>query len=209
MRVPSIEDLHGDAFDELVLLRHEELVAFAGEYYWRRRNWFTRLHYAATLISLAAIPYTFWKLSPSIGSASAQLGIAFVAFLAVLLPLHELLHALGYLAVGARDLRWNWSRQGMAVYVLAHRDVVRAKPFVFVAALPFVVINTALVASTFAWPQYAIALLTALFLHTSGCAGDWALLNFLLVHRGRDVYTYDDAVAGQTFFFARRAAPSS
>jgi hypothetical protein len=209
MRTPSIEDLHGAGFDELAMLRHQELVVFAREYYWQRKTWFTRMHYAAVLVTLAAIPVALWRIAPSLGSASAQFGIAFAAFLALLLPVHELLHAIAYRLIGARDLRWNWSRQGLAVYVLAHRDVVRARPFVFVALVPFVVINAALIACTVAWPQYALAFLIALFLHVSGCAGDWALLNFLLLHRMRDVYTYDDAIARHTLFFARRESSLS
>lgn len=204
-RIPTIEELHSEEYEQLANLRHADLVDFAAQYFFKRKSWFTRLHHVASLLTLAALVYATWATQPGVDRWLTQFGLGVVAFLFVLLPLHEALHALGYRLAGARHLRWNWTRRGLAVYVLAHRDVVAARPFVFVAMLPFLAINAALIAATLWEPRHAVALLSMLLLHIGGSAGDWALLNFLLANRRRDVYTYDDADAGETFFFASRS----
>jgi hypothetical protein len=48
-----------------------------------------------------------------------------------------------------------------------------------------------------------VAVLAALGLHTAGTSGDWALLNYLWLHRERRILTYDDAELGETYFFER------
>jgi hypothetical protein len=204
---PSVEELHSDRFEQLVMLRHHDLVEFAAQYFLQRTSWLTRLHHGASIAAVIALMYATFRLPP-VGGWILQFAAGAVSFIVVLLPLHELLHAAAYRAVGARHLRWNWTRKGFAVYVLAHRDVVHARPFVFVALVPFVVINAALIAGAMAFPSYAVGLVSALLLHIGGTAGDFALLNFLLEHRTRDVYTYDDGDTGETFFFARRSEDS-
>jgi hypothetical protein len=45
--------------------------------------------------------------------------------------------------------------------------------------------------------------LGALWLHTAGCAGDFALVNFLYKHRRKALVTYDDVETARSFFYAR------
>jgi hypothetical protein len=209
MPPPTIAELESPAFERLVLLRHPDLVDFAAEYFWRRPSWLIRAHHAVSisvLIALIVVAFRSWRgFTPFM----LQLSVACVLFIALLLPLHEVLHAFAYRIVGARDLRWNWSRRGFAVFVLAHRDVVAARPFVFVALTPFVVINAALIAGALVVPRYAVAWLVLLLFHTAGTSGDFALLNFLLGHRGRAVYTFDDAETQETGFYAAAPAESA
>lgn len=201
---PTIDELHSGAFEELAHLKHKEIALFAAEWFWRRPSNFVRVHHALSLLTLAAVVVVSFATWRGLSSWLASLGVAFVAFLVVVLPFHEALHAVAYRAVGARSLRWSWAARGLAVYVLAHRQVVAQRDFVIVAMAPFAVINTLLVVAAALWPEYAVAILLLLLLHIGGTAGDWALLNFLRPHRGRDVFTYDDGDTGETYFFARR-----
>lgn len=200
---PTIDELHSDAYEELARLRHKEIATFAAEWFWRRPSTFVRLHHATSLAVLAGVVGASFFLWRGVGDWFASLGIAFVGFIVVVLPLHEAIHAAAYRAVGARAIRWSWTSRGLAVYVLAHREVVGRRDFTIVALAPFVTINAMLLAGAVVWRQQSVAILLLLLLHIGGTAGDWALLNFFAVHRDREVFTYDDGDTGETFFFAR------
>jgi hypothetical protein len=105
--------------------------------------------------------------------------------------------------VGARDIRWDYSPRMLAVWVIAHRFVANARAFTFVALAPFVLINAALIAGAIVWPAFAVFLLFVLLWHLHGSSGDWALLNFVWLHRDRGFWTWDDADAGRSWFYGR------
>ena len=189
-------------FSLIAEIRHEQLAEFAREWFLHRGSWLTRVHHAFSIATIVAIIAT--AVVQGIGwRVSTQIACAFVAMLFPILPIHEGLHDLAYRAIGARDLRWAISWRMLAAYVMAHRFVATARPFIVVALAPFVVINALLIAGAFIRTQYAIFSLTLLLLHLAGTSGDWAMLNFLWHHRGREVVTFDDADAGLTYFYAR------
>lgn len=72
-----------------------------------------------------------------------------------------------------------------------------------VALAPFVAITIVLAGVALAFPSLRPITLGALLLHTGGTSGDWALLNFMRLHRGGEVYTYDDAETGTSYFYRR------
>lgn len=104
--------------------------------------------------------------------------------------------------MGARDIRWDYSARMLAVWVIAHRFVAGTRAFLIVALAPFVVLNSSLIAAAVAFPQFAVLSLFVLLWHLHGTAGDWALLNFVWLHRARGFWTYDDAAAGKSYFFS-------
>jgi hypothetical protein len=198
---PSPESVSRDC-SLIAEIRHERLVEFAREWFLHRGSWLTRVHHACSIATTVAIIATVVVQGLS-WSVTTQLALAFVALLFPILPLHEGLHDLAYRAIGARDLRWAISWRMFAAYVMAHRFVATARPFVVVALAPFAVINALLAGGAMLWTRYAVFFLTLLLLHLAGTSGDWAMLNFLWHHRGRDVVTFDDAEAGVTYFYGR------
>jgi hypothetical protein len=48
-----------------------------------------------------------------------------------------------------------------------------------------------------------IPALGLLMVHTAATSGDWAILNYLWLHRGKGVYTYDDAANGTSYFYEK------
>jgi hypothetical protein len=40
-----------------------------------------------------------------------------------------------------------------------------------------------------------------LFVHSTMCAGDFAMLNFYYINRKRNIYTWDDADAREAYFY--------
>lgn len=184
-------------------MTHASLAEFVVEYFLRRRSWLTHAHHAMTVVTVAAIVFVAmrgvrpWKL------VVLDFFLALAALFVVILPIHEFLHAAAYRLSGARDIRWDYSLRMAAVWVTAHRFVATAKPFVFVALAPFVVINALLIAGAMLFPKAAVFLLFVLLWHLHGSIGDWSLLNFIWLNRERGFWTFDDAEAGKSYFYGR------
>ena len=178
---------------------HAELIGFVVHWFFRRRSWLTHAHHAMSIATLLAIIAT----CRSILGCLADLLLALVALLVIVLPLHEALHAVAYWFTGARDVRWDYSLRMAAVWVIAHRFVTGTRAFIFVALAPFVVINALLIAGAVLWPARASLLLFVLLWHLHGSIGDWSLLNFVWMHRGRGFVTFDDADEGRSYFWLR------
>jgi hypothetical protein len=199
----SIDELGSGEYVLLGELTHASLAEFVVEYFLRRPTWLTRAHHAMSLVTFAAIVVVAIRQSHSWLDCLGTFGLSLLALFVVVLPVHEVVHAIAYRLAGARDIRWDYSARVLAVWVIAHRFVADARAFVFVALAPFVVINTLLIASSIAWPGIALFLLFVLLWHLHGSSGDWSLLNFVWLHRKRGVWTYDDADAGRSWFYGR------
>ena len=184
-------------------MTHASLAEFVIEYFLRKTSWLTRLHHAMTVATVAAAVFVAITTRRPLTWCLAEFVLALVALFLVILPIHELLHAVAYRLSGARDIRWDYSWRMAAVWVTAHRFVVTARPFVFVALAPFILINAALIVAAIVFPKLAVFLLFVLLWHLHGCIGDWSLLNFIWLHRERGFWTFDDAEAGKSYFFGR------
>ncbi|HUP48220.1 MAG TPA: DUF3267 domain-containing protein [Thermoanaerobaculia bacterium] len=199
---PSIEELRGPAFELLDEFRHDDVVSFVARWFFDRPSWITRLNLALSLAALAAVFVTAGLLRVPFLQALAQFGLGVIVMAVVVLPLHEALHAAAYRMTGARRIRWRILWKYVAAYVVAERFVAGARAFFFVALVPFVVITPALIALAVAFPRWGVLWLTVLLLHTAGVSGDWALMNYYWTHRGREIFTFDEA--GQAYFYVRK-----
>jgi hypothetical protein len=197
------EDLADAGYELTGELTHATLIEFVVEYFLRRPSWLTWLHHSMSVVTLLVAVAIAWQHGRGFLRPLGEFGLAFLAMLVILLPLHEALHAVAYRLIGARDIRWGYSLRMMAVWVIAHRFVADTRGFVFVALAPFVLINGLLLVLAIAFPERAVFFLFLLLWHLHGCAGDWGLLNFVWLTRERGFRTYDDAVSGKSFFFGR------
>ena len=199
----TAEELAGPEYALVAEMTHQKMLDFVIEYFLRRTSWLTRLHHALSIATFVAILIAAWMTGRSFLAALGDFALAFLALFLVILPLHELLHALAYRLVGARDIRWDYSLRMAAVWVIAHRFVATTRPFIIVALAPFVVLNAALIVGAIAFPRLAVFLLWLLLWHLHGAIGDWSLLNFIWLHRERGFWTYDDAATGRSYFYGR------
>jgi len=134
----------------------------------------------------------------------ARLGLGFFVFFLLLLPLHELIHGMAYKLAGAKTVSYHADWRRLTFYAAADRFVASTREFYGVALAPFAIINAGLLlAYGLAEPPLTWVCLGALWLHTGGCAGDFALVNFLYRHRHKALVTYDDVGAAKSFFYAR------
>jgi len=126
----------------------------------------------------------------------------------IILPLviaipHEFLHIIPYFLAGARNIRIgaNWSQYYF--YVTSHLHPVGPAVFITVALTPFLVISALLIylIVIIDSPLWSWSLLCTLFMHTTMCAGDFALINFYWLNRGKKIITWDDAEKKESYFY--------
>jgi len=128
--------------------------------------------------------------------------LGFIIFPVLLIPVHEFLHVIPFWLTGAKRIRAGADLKQYIFYVTAHRHVITAGQFRFVALVPFLIITFSLIALIIFLPElWKWSLSILLFVHTTMCAGDFAMLNFYLINRHRKIYTWDDADEKMAYFY--------
>ncbi|MDO1447717.1 DUF3267 domain-containing protein [Rhodocytophaga aerolata] len=128
----------------------------------------------------------------------------FAAFLLlILLPFHELIHAVTYKYFGAANIRFLFSLKPPAIFTCAHLLVINLIEVIWLAALPCVVISLLLVASAFFVPAYRLFFGWALIVHAFCCLGDMILISYAQKNRHKPIYNFDDLTEGKSYFFER------
>ena len=118
--------------------------------------------------------------------------LGFIVLPLLIIVLHEIIHIIPLLALGIKNIRASIELKQYMVLVTTHKRVLSDKYYYFIAILPFVVINTAIIILMFHTPliwQYTLSAL--LFMHTTCCIGDIILIASCK-KLGRDIYTWDD-----------------
>jgi len=118
------------------------------------------------------------------------------------IPVHEMLHIIPYYISGARKIRVGMDLKQYLFYVTAHRYVATPLQFRIVAIVPFLLITISLIFLILTMPGlWKWSLSVFLFIHTTMCAGDFALLNFYSTKKGRKIFTWDDADKKIAYFY--------
>ncbi|WP_247233496.1 DUF3267 domain-containing protein [Telluribacter sp. SYSU D00476] len=144
---------------------------------------------------------TMLKAGEFIMSPLWQVALAFVLFFAVVLPVHEAIHALVFKYLGARKVGFGHSLKSLMVYSYAQRFVMTLRENALVAAMPFIVISSLLIILLAAVPGLRILWFLLLILHSVGCLGDFMLIRYSYRNQDRLMYTYDDLDERRTYFF--------
>jgi len=103
-----------------------------------------------------------------------QIGWAILFSLTALIILHELIHALAYLAVGARKISFGTVLRKFIFFAIADRQVINARSFHFVALMPFLIVKIVCLIGIFHFygNQFDYFFLTVMCLHSLFCAGE-------------------------------------
>ena len=136
------------------------------------------------------------------------LGMGVLFSFTVLIVLHELLHAIAYLLVGAKKLSFGMNLRKFMFYVQADKKVLNYKQFMFVALAPAVVVGfVSLAGAIFFYGQPLYYFFMILFgLHGLFCGGDFGLLCFFENRKDDEIYTFDVKSEGKTYFYKRKTA---
>lgn len=128
-------------------------------------------------------------------------GLAFC--FTVLIISHELLHALAYKLVGAKQVYFGANLSQFLFYAASDGEKFSGRQFRFIALFPFLTVLAAGVVCLITLPQYFLFTLTALFIHSVFCGGDFAVLNYINQYDLDEVYTFDVKEKKETYFYQR------
>jgi hypothetical protein len=155
---------------------------------------------ASTVLSVVFWPGLIFNLQEPQVLKGLLTGTVLIPLL--LVPLHEGLHLVPFRLAGARDIRLGADlRQGM-IYITAHRFVTGKRLLAFVAMTPFAVVTAGLITAIAlcpVWWQWVLSI--ALFVHTTMCAGDAAMMTYTGSLGGKEVFTWDDADRLEAYFY--------
>lgn len=204
---PTIEELEDSSgYSKELTLRYSDIAHFVVDRLLTASLpmillWIVLL--AAAILSAVFWPGLIFKLQEPQILKGLLTGTVLIPLL--LVPLHEVLHLVPFRLAGARDIRMGSDfRQGI-IYITAHRFVTGKRLLAFVAMTPFTVITAGLITSIAlcpVWWQWVISI--SLFVHTTMCAGDAAMLTYTNSFKGKEVYTWDDADLMEAYFYIPR-----
>jgi hypothetical protein len=203
MRSEQTAPVIPDGYEVHYRLAHHEMVPFVQQQLRSISNPFTAGYWLVNIILLLGIGWliAYRPVTVSVAISKSSLGIV-IFFL--LIPLHELIHGLAYKMCGAKTVSYHAAPRKLMFYALADRHVIGYRKFMVVAFSPFVIITSVLCVFIFtlggSWPW---TVWTGLLMHTSGCAGDFALAAYFFDQRKRLPLTYDLKDEGITIFLRR------
>jgi len=200
----KVEDLDNEAKYRLIAsVSYDELIPFIFDWI-RRKSVLMTIFWSFCVIFLAVALRIRFNIAGYYPFREVFLHscLGFIVFPILCIPVHELLHIIPYWLSGARNIRVGMDLKQYLFYVTAHRHVASPLQFRFVAIVPFIIITSGTIVLIFLTPGlWKWSLSAFLLAHTTMCAGDFALLNFYHLRRGRNVYTWDDADLKTAYFY--------
>ena len=201
LRVEDLEDQ--SKYRQILKIPYEELVNFVLDYI-RRKSGLMVFFWSSCIVFLGIALFVRINISGYFPFRNIFLHtcLGLIIFPVLCIPLHELLHIIPYYLTGARNIRIGMDLKQYMFYVTAHRYVATENQFRFVALFPFLVTSLAVLFLVLILPglwKWSLSLF--LFVHATMCAGDFAMLNFYSMHRGRKIYTWDDFDEKTAYFY--------
>ncbi len=200
----QVEDLEDHSkYRQIEVIPYDDLIPFVLDYL-KRVSGVTIFFWSACLVFLGTAIRIRINLSGYFTSGEilfhSVTGLVILPLLSI--PVHELLHVIPYFIFGARKIRVGMDLKQYLFYVTAHRHVASPIQFRIIAIIPFLVISIALIVLIYYLPGlWKWSLSIFLFVHSTMCAGDFALLNFYSLRKGRKIYTWDDADKKVAYFY--------
>ena len=199
----KVEELNENQnFRQILAVQYSDLIPFIFKYL-KKVTFLTILFWSICITFLLFAVILRSAVSTSLNTLGHSL-LGIIVFPILIIPFHEAFHIIPYYLSGARDIRIGMDLKQYLFYVTAHRYVASPLQFVIVALIPFIVISLILIILILLLPGlWKWSLSSFLFVHTTMCAGDVALLNFYFVNREKKIYTWDDADAKMAYFYEK------
>jgi hypothetical protein len=191
-------------FKHILTLSYDDIVPFVFEYL--KKHTFPIIlawtFLLATVILMADVRFALaGEYRFLIIFAHSIIGL--IIFPILLVIPHELLHIIPYFFGGARNIRIGADWKQYYFYVTSHLYPVGPFTYIAVALVPFLLISASLIYLVFVLQSllWSWSLLCTLFMHTTMCAGDFALINFYWINRDKKIITWDDADRKEAYFY--------
>jgi hypothetical protein len=200
----SAEDLEDQAkYRQILKIPYSELVEFVLDYIWRRTRlmvffWSVCILFLGIAITVRINISEYFQFKNILFHSI----LGFAIFPVLCIPVHEFLHIIPFLLSGAKRIRIGIDLKQYIFYVTAHKHVTSPKQFSFIALVPFIVFSVVLLILIYFLPGlWKWSLSVLLFVHTTMCAGDFAMMNFFHINRHRKIYTCDDTDRKESCFY--------
>ncbi|KPL15674.1 MAG: hypothetical protein AMS23_06220 [Bacteroides sp. SM1_62] len=209
----TVEQIKKDSrFQLLDKLHYDDILEFATEYVRKRTRsmfFYLALTILFFILQWSAFLYGIFANGMNTVSLLKQFLYGLIISLTIVIPFHELIHALVYLLLGARKIRFGAVLKHFAFYAVADDFVANRNAFIFLALSPFVIVSGLNLAGFIFVHGYAsYTYISVLFFHATMCAGDFALLSYFEFHRDKELYTFDDVGKKTSYFYYKKPEAS-
>ncbi len=134
--------------------------------------------------------------------------LVMISVVPVLIVLHELIHSFGFLFLGIRKFYFGGSIKKFYFYV-ATDESLSGLQYIFVALMPFLVFTTVFLFILFTHNQWVFCISGLLFFHTTFCAGDFGVSNYVVLNGIKSASIQSSRKEGVTrFSFIKKEKPS-
>lgn len=200
----QVEDLEDQTrYRQILAIPYSELVTFVLDYI-RRKSGLMAFFWSICIVFLGIAITVRLNIGGYFPTKSllfhSLLGL--VVFPVLYIPFHESLHVIPYYFSGAKRIRIGMDLKQYLFYVTAHRHVATSSQFRVVAIIPFLITSLVLLFLIFNLPgiwKWSLSLF--LFVHTTMCAGDFAILNYYWLNKKKKIFTWDDADQKIAYFY--------
>ena len=205
MRLKVDQIKNNPRFRLLDKLHYDSIVEFATEYIRKRTRSMTI--YMVFLVAYFVFMWSAFAYGVIVDDMNAvsllkQFLYGLVISLTIVIPVHEMIHAVGYFLLGARKISFGAALKHFAFYAVADDFVAGRRGFIFLAISPFLIVSLLNLAGYIFVSGYAsYTYISVLFFHATMCAGDFALLSYFEFHRDKEVYTFDDVPNKTSYFY--------
>ncbi len=200
----TTEDFNDQSrFRQILTVPYSDLVSFVLDYL--RRNSPVMIFFWSACIITAGIAFTVrMDIAGYFPFRSILLHslLGFIVFPILIIPVHEFMHVIPFWLTGAKKIRAGADLKQYIFYVTAHKHVMNSGQFRLVALVPFISVTITLIILVLFLPGvWKWSLSAFLFVHTTMCAGDFAMMNFYYLNRQRKIFTWDDADEKMAYFY--------
>ena len=196
------------AYHLLLMLPHDDILPFVREQFSNGTLVIRFYGLFNVVLLLLMMASAFQDINNGLigwGEVLGQLGLGTLLVFTLLIPIHEGLHGLAYKIVGAPRVSYGVNWKMFYFYAVADRFVVGRNSFYFIGLTPFVIVSLlAILGFFFASVKLNWMLWGVLFMHTTACAGDFALLSFFEKNKDMgEIWTYDDVREKRSYFYVK------
>jgi hypothetical protein len=199
----NVSDLEKNGYQLKEKFLYSELTAFIKEYL-SKTNAATVTFLVVNIAFLLLLSFQVgWAIIAKTDRALSLFSF-FSGFIVLILviPVHELIHAIAYKLAGAKKVSFDINFKKFTVLTVADRFVANKTQFIKILLAPFIVISTTLIVVYLIGNVYTqCAVTSVLVLHTLMCSGDFGLTSYFLFHKDRTVVTFDDNTEKASYFF--------
>ncbi len=203
------ELISSNEYEQIIALKHSEIKNFIvteveKQSIWARiANMYQITGLLAFMLGLFKAFMPFFTKREGIYLFWLVLGLVFTFTLLIIT--HELIHALAYRYVGARNLSFGMNIRKFMFYVQADKQVLNYKQFKIVALAPVVsVAIVSILGMIIFYNHAAFYFFIPIFaFHSVFCGGDFGLLCIFANRSDKEILTFDIKSEEKIYFYAK------